>query len=142
MGRPIKTQKAAGIDAGNSNLYGVVGGDTGTADNQILARAKIAGQAEADAFIIRQKGARKFLVRDANGEEGVCTLVDGTTGALNDGEMLIIVTDAAATTHNLAKLGNHFGVTFAGVGFYLTFGVASATKPAPGLYEIATVTAG
>jgi hypothetical protein len=141
MGRPLKIA-STGVDLGFPNLYGVVAGDTGTAGLQILARAKITGKAEADAFIIRQKGSRKFLVRDANGEEGVCTLVDGTTGALGDGEMLIIITDAATNTYNLKHIGNKFGVTFGNVGYYLTFGAASATKPAPGLYEIAQVTSG
>lgn len=141
MGRPLKIA-STGVDLGFPNLYGVVAGDTGTAGLQILARVKIAGQAEDDGYIVRQKGTRKFLVKDTSGNEGVCTLVDGVTGALNDGEMLIIVTDAATTTHNLKKLGNKFGVTFADVGFYLSFGAADATKPVPGLYEIAQVTSG
>ena len=63
MGRPLKTTKAAGIDTGfPSTTSGVVGGSTSISGNQILARVKIGAQAEANGYIIRQKGKSKFLV--------------------------------------------------------------------------------
>lgn len=75
MGRPLKIRKTQGstpVDSGFnnpdglSNTYGVVGGNTnqsgaGTGP-QILCRVKIGTQAEANGYIIRQKGAKKFLV--------------------------------------------------------------------------------
>jgi predicted nucleic acid-binding Zn ribbon protein len=139
MGRPIKTQKLA-VQAGygNQSGYGVVGGNTALAGTQIVCQVKIGSNAEATGYIIRQKGARRFLVSDGT-NTGTCVLADLADGALTNDTMTITITDAAAATARLAKLGDEFGVTFAGVGYYLTFGAASATKPAPGLYEVATV---
>ena len=63
MGRPLKTTKAAGIDTGfPSATSGVVGGKTSISGSQILARVKIGSQAEANGYILRQKGKNKFLV--------------------------------------------------------------------------------
>jgi hypothetical protein len=64
MGRPLKTSKVNGtVDYGfPSTTSGIVGGNTGQAGNQILARVKIGAQAEANGYIIRQKGKSKFLV--------------------------------------------------------------------------------
>lgn len=142
MGRPLKIAHTGG-DLGYAGLYGVVGGDTGTSGGQIQCRVKIGANAEDDGFIVRQKGSRKYLVKDTSGNTGVCTLVNGATGSLADGEMLVEVTDAATNTFALARFNNKFGVTYTGQGFYLTFGAASATMPPAGknsgLYEIGTV---
>lgn len=65
MGRPLKIRKTQGstpVDSGFNNLYGVVGGDTDQSGSQILCRVKIGIQDEDDGYIIRQKGAKKFLV--------------------------------------------------------------------------------
>jgi hypothetical protein len=64
MGRPLKITKAGGtVDTGfPSATSGVVGGATSQTGNQILARVKIGAQAEANGYIIRQKGRSKFLV--------------------------------------------------------------------------------
>lgn len=144
MGRPLKIA-STGSDTGYENLYGIVGGDTGTAGNQIACRVKIGANAEDDGFIVRQKGSRKYLVEDTSGNRGVCVLADSATGSLADDEMTIEITDAATNTYHLARFGNKFGTTFTGENFYLSFGAASATKPAAGitagLFEIATVTA-
>jgi hypothetical protein len=63
MGRPLKTSKVNGtVDYGfPSTTSGIVGGNTGQTGNQILARVKIGAQAEANGYIIRQKGKSKFL---------------------------------------------------------------------------------
>lgn len=66
MGRPIKTAKTQTtgiVDSGfSSATSGVVGGATGQASTQVLARVKIGAQTEANGYIIRQKGKSKFLV--------------------------------------------------------------------------------
>lgn len=138
MGRPLKTAKGPGIDTGYDQPYGVVGGNTGTAGTQIQARVKVGGNAEANGWIIRQKGARKFLVTDGV-NIGQCSLVDQPNGSLGDNEMTITITDAGAVTYRLAKLGDAFGIDFTGQGYILTFGAASATPPPGSLYPVATV---
>jgi hypothetical protein len=138
MGRPLKTAKGPGIDTGYDQPYGVVGGNTGVAGTQILCRVKIGTNAEANGWIIRQKGARKYLVTDGV-NIGQCLLVDLANGTLTADTMTITVTDGAATTHRLAQLGDSFGVSFAGQGYILTFGAASSTPPAGSIYPVATV---
>jgi len=138
MGRPIKTAKP-GVDLGYPNLYGVVAGDTGTAGIQIQATVKIAGQAEADGFIVRQKGSRKYLVQDAATNRGVCTLVDKVPGNLDDGEMIVEIEKLDGTTAYLSKFSNKYGYDFDGNGYYLSFGPADDV-PEGGIYEVAQVT--
>jgi hypothetical protein len=138
MGRPIKTQKTAVTQGYEPGRYGVVGGASALAGSQIVCQVKIGNNAEATGWIVRQKGARKYLVTDGV-NTGTCVLADLADGTLTNDTMTITVTDASAATHRLAKLGDSFGVTFANVGFYLTFGAASGTRPSPGLYEVATV---
>jgi len=69
MARALKTQKSNTVDTGFpwQDLYniGVVGGNTSLTGAQIKTRVKIGSNSEADGYIIRQKGAKKFLVTDA-----------------------------------------------------------------------------
>lgn len=69
MARALKTQKSNTVDTGFpwQDLYniGVVGGNTSLTGAQIKTRVKIGANSEADGYIIRQKGAKKFLVTDA-----------------------------------------------------------------------------
>jgi hypothetical protein len=140
MGRPIKTAKSSTVDTGyGASQYGVVGGNSGIAGNQIACLVKIGTNAEAPGWIIRQKGARKFLVTDGT-NTGVCALANSAPGALLDGEMTIEITKLDTTTANLAKFGTGFGVDFTGTGYYLTFGAAAAV-PAGGIYQVAQVAA-
>lgn len=63
MGRALKTAKSSTIDTGYpQTTSGVVGGNTSISGSQVLARVKIGTQAEANGYIIRQKGKKKFLV--------------------------------------------------------------------------------
>jgi hypothetical protein len=126
MGRPLKISHT-GVDLGFDNPagYGVVGGDTGISGDQILCRVKIGANAEAAGYIVRQKGARKFLVSDGT-NTGVCVLADSADTALADDTMTITVTKADTTTVRLAHLSNKFGVDFAGNSYILTFGSAGA----------------
>lgn len=102
MGRPVKTAKTETVDtgfdnpAGASNTYGVVGGDTALTAPTVSCRVKIGGNAEADGFIIRQKGARKFLVSDGT-NTGTCMLADSADGSLADDTMSVTITTVSYT---------------------------------------------
>jgi len=81
MGRPLKIKKSATTDIGFNNpdgngtpsgelYFGQVGGDTSlsSGDNPVTTcRVKIGTVAEADGYIIRQKGSTKYLVADTTG---------------------------------------------------------------------------
>lgn len=138
MARPLKIQKTA-VQAGYpSGQYGIVGGNTTLAGNQIKCRVKIGTAAEADGWIIRQKGSRKYLVSDGT-NIGHCVLANTANGSLAANTMTVTATLLDASTVRLAKFGDSYGYSFTGVGYYLTFGAAAAA-PTGGLYAVATVT--
>lgn len=105
MGRPLKIAKSATIDTGfPQTASGVVGGNTGIAGNQVLARVKIGTQTEANGYIIRQKGKKKFLV--------------ASTTAIQDEDIvannIYVITSVSNTDWT------YFGVTNAAVGRVFT----------------------
>ena len=129
MGRPLKIKKAAATDIGFNNpgddsspripsgelYFGQVGGDTyrATGDNPVTScRVKIGTVAEAEGYIIRQKGATKYLVADATGV---------TAGSFITGNTYII-TALGNTDFTLvggpssAAVGTTFVATGAGAG--------------------------
>ena len=129
MGRPLKIKKAAATDIGFNNpgddsspripsgelYYGQVGGDTyrASGDNPVTScRVKIGTVAEAEGYIIRQKGATKYLVADATGV---------TAGSFITGNTYII-TALGNTDFTLvggpssAAVGTTFVATGAGAG--------------------------
>lgn len=125
MGRPLKIAKAFGKSSkfnnppGETNTYGVVGGDTGILGSQIVVRVKIGANAEADGWIVRQKGRSKFLVAaniDSSIEQGICTLVDLADGALTDNTMTVTTSEG-----RLKRLTNRWGHTFDNVKHRLSF---------------------
>lgn len=81
MGRPLKIKKSATTDIGFNNpdgngtpsgqlYFGQVGGDTSLSSGDYpvtTCRVKIGTVAEADGYIIRQKGSTKYLVADTTG---------------------------------------------------------------------------
>lgn len=72
MGRPVKRDVAGNL----------VFGDYTTASAGILVTAYFGGSSHADCFIVKQKGARRYLVQDkSSGEQAICKLVSslGTT---------------------------------------------------------------
>lgn len=139
MGRPLKIAKSATIDTGyeNGDGLGVVGGDTGFGTLQIVCRVKIGTNPEATGFIIRQKGATKYIVTDGT-NTGICALADQPDGSLNDGDMTVTITKLDTTTGRLAKIGDTYGFDFTNTGFNLSFN-APGPRPAGSLYEIAQV---
>ena len=119
MGRPVKIKKSATVDIGfnnptGGNYYGVVGGtdSLSTSDNPVLkVRVKIGANAEADGYIIRQKGASKYLVSDGS-NEGVCVLADKADAALAADEMTITAQDSGSTEFRIKRMSNKFALDF------------------------------
>jgi hypothetical protein len=142
MGRPLKTAKLAGKGtgfnnpAGEFNTYGVVGGDTAIVGPQIRVRVRIPGQAEADGFIVRQKGRKKFLVEDAAGNRGVCFVADVNNLALAEGDMTVAVTLSDSSVVRLERISNRWGVDFAGGKHLLTFNMPAADVNGYQLVEV------
>ena len=130
MGRPLKTAKSATVDTGfPQTASGVVGGNTSISGNQVLCRVKIGANAEANGFIVRQKGKRKFLVKDASGNQGVCTLANTANSSLANNTMTITCTFANAVTFRAATITNHFVTSFAGVKYIADDTANAATTP-------------
>jgi hypothetical protein len=101
----------------STEFYGVVGGQIqadggaaagpGLANPVVMVRVKITGETESYGFIVRQKGSRKYLVEDANGNVGTCVLAD-VDDALSDGEMTITVFTGDSSAIRLKKLTNKY----------------------------------
>ena len=134
MGRPLKIKKSTTIDIGypafgdlvdpvynsantlnSTQFLGVVGGNN-TVDTAayptVKVRVYITGQAEADGYIIRQKGSHKYLV--------------GSTTSVNDEDMVAgysyVITSLGSTDWQAcgapigAAVGSIFTATAAGSG--------------------------
>lgn len=130
MGRPLKTAKSATIDIGfPQTASGVVGGNTGIAGNQVLCRVKVGSNSEANGFIIRQKGKTKFLVEDASGNQGVCTLANTANASLANNTMTITCTFANASTFKAKTITNHFVTNFSDVKYIADNASDNSTTP-------------
>jgi len=120
MGRPVKIKKSATVDVGFNNpaggqYYGVVGGEDTLSnyDHPVLkVRVFITGESERDGWIVRQKGASKYLVEDSTGERGVCVLVDEADSSLSAGEMTITAQDSGSTEFRIKRMSNKFCLDF------------------------------
>jgi hypothetical protein len=145
MGRPLKIKEASqsldadsgtfvgGIDVGFNNpagnYYGVVGGDTDLATNEhptTTVRVKIGGNSEADGYIIRQKGRKKFLVSDGT-NEGVCVVSDLNDSSLTDDTMTITCYDSGSSAIRLEYLTNKWALDFSGNRYLVNFFDISAS---------------
>jgi hypothetical protein len=144
MGRPLKIKKTTTKDIGfNSfdqltnpvfpvtltpdNFFGVVGGanaSVATASYPVVActvNIPDSGEDDEAGFIIRQKGATKYLVQGIDsGDIGVCTLVnDATPGP---GEMSIgFATGADSTLVYIKRLTNKWALDFNDVRYLTNF---------------------
>jgi len=130
MGRPLKIKKTTTVDIGFNafdqltnpvyndtfnpdQFLGVVGGDDsgGTlataAYPVVKCRVFITGFSEADGYIIRQKGATKYLVSDGT-NTGVCTLANEADSSLTEGNMNITFTFGDSSATLISKLTNKF----------------------------------
>ena len=139
MGRPLKIKESATVDVGfanppgNSQFYGVVGGEDTLSTYgfpTLKVRVRIAGQSEADGWIIRQKGATKYLVEDASANQGVCTLANSADAALAEGTMTITAQDSGSTEFRIKRMSNKFCLDFSDNRYLTNFFdvAASVTK--------------
>jgi len=126
MGRPLKIAKSNTIDTGipqqtQTGNIGVVGGTASSVLTlQVQANINYNGNlyAEGNTYIVRQKGATKYLVANVANPaiQGICYLVNvdgGNIASLTGGQMAIIATDAAAANVTIGKLDNTFCVAYA-----------------------------
>ena len=150
MGRPVKIKKATqsldadsgtfvgGIDIGYNNptganqYYGTVGGtDTlSNYDHPVLkVRVKIGGNSEADGYIIRQKGASKYLVSDGS-NTGVCVLANTADSSLANDTMTITAQDSGSTEFRIKRMSNKYALDFSNTRYLTNFFdvAASVTK--------------
>lgn len=67
-------------------------GEPTAGGNEIKVRYFAPGQSEANGWIVKQKGSKKFVCTDGT-NEALCTLVDASQGALTAGQMTITVDD-------------------------------------------------
>lgn len=144
MGRPLKIKKTTTVDIGfnsfgeltnpvfpvtftTANFFGVVGGaKTGVATTAFPVTAcsvNIAGSGEGveDGFIIRQKGASKFLVQGIDsGDITTCILVNSATPAA--GEMSIgFASDGDSTLKYVKRISNKWALDFDNVRYLTNF---------------------
>ncbi len=107
MGRPVKKDQ-----------NGVVCfGDYTTSDIGIRVEAFIGGSNQNDVFIVKQRGATRYLVQDkSTGTQVIAKLVSGTPAALGEMRMIAYTAggpDASATA--IRKLTKKIAIDFSGV---------------------------
>lgn len=140
MGRPLKIQKVNNsiptdvayppfsaltdpvypVTMASTEYYGVVGGDDAIATATyptVKIRVKIAANAEADGYIIRQKGSIKYLVTDGT-NTGVCQLADLADGTLTDNTMTITYDTGDSAVTRISKLTNKWALDYTGGASY------------------------
>lgn len=165
MGRPLKIAKfnindtsadpQPAVDIGYPTAtpnVGVVGGNVSISDTQFLAVSCIAnvpGAGAGAAYIIRQKGKRKYLVTltsdTTQAFANICVLTNtDQVGDLTAGQMAIVATDASAGNVVLQSLTNNYALDFSNVGHYVSFAAANATvqptgSGTTGLFDIVLV---
>jgi len=129
------------FQAGNSWVqgaeYGLVGGNTSAAGLQIVAAVKIAGNtADANGYIIKQRGRHTYLVQDSSGNQGVCTLVNTDVGNLTANTMSVQATRADSSTFYVSTIKDKLVLDFANVAYLITplAGSRSLTPPAGASY--------
>ena len=132
MGRPLKIKKTTTVDIGfnafdqltnpvfgaglsSDEFLGVVGGkDDGVATAAypvIKCRVKIGDNAEADGYIVRQKGSTKYLVSDGT-NTGVCVIVHKPNGTLAANEMNIYLEVDDSSAILISRLTNKWALDF------------------------------
>jgi hypothetical protein len=148
MGRPLKIKKTSSVDIGfngvatltspvvpetlsGTEYLGVVGGNNGSGESVsypiIKCRVRIAGESEADGYIIRQKGSRAYLVSDGS-NTGVCILADEADGALTEGNMNITFTLGDSTAVNIARLTNRYALDYSNNRYLVNFFTDEGTQ--------------
>ena len=72
------------------------------------------GTASKPGFIVKQKGARRYLCQDKNGNQALCVLVDKPANALQPGEMSVTVKTDAGVIKQVLKITAHKVTTASG----------------------------
>jgi hypothetical protein len=92
-------------------------------------RVKIGGNSEADGYIIRQKGASKYLVSDGS-NTGVCVLANTADSSLANDTMTITAQDSGSTEFRIKRMSNKFCLDFSDNRYLTNFFdvAASVTK--------------
>jgi hypothetical protein len=88
MGRPI-----------NKRNFG-----TPTADGNEIKVQFHNGTASVPGYIVKQKGSKRFVCKDASGTTATCTLVDKAAGSLAAGEMSITMKLDSTTVVQVIKI--------------------------------------
>ncbi len=78
-------------------------GEPTAGGNEIKVRYRATGQAEANGWIVKQLGSKKFRCYDGTNTMD-CTLVDKSQGTLDVGEMTITVKDDGGTARQVTKI--------------------------------------
>ena len=89
MGRPL-----------NKRFFG----EPTAGGNEIKVRFRATGQAEANGWIVKQLGSKKFRCNNNDNNPGICTLVDKAQGTLVVGEMSITVKDDGGVARQVTKI--------------------------------------
>jgi hypothetical protein len=71
--------------------------------NEIKVRFRATGQAEANGWIVKQLGSKKFRCYDGTNTMD-CTIVDKAQGTLAVGDMTITVKDDGGTARQVTKI--------------------------------------
>ena len=78
-------------------------GEPTAAGNEIKVRFRATGQAEANGWIVKQLGSKKFRCTDGTNTED-CTLADKAQGTLAVADMTITVKDDGGTARQVTKI--------------------------------------
>jgi len=71
--------------------------------NEIKVRFRATGETEANGWIVKQLGSKKFRCTDGTNTED-CTLADVSQGSLDEGDMTITVKDDGGTARQVTKI--------------------------------------
>jgi len=144
MGRPLKIKKTTTKDIGfnsfvaltnpvfpntltSSEFVGVVGGNDSAGDLATAAyptvsvRVKIGANAEANGYIIRQKGSRSYLVTDGT-NTGICVLANTADSTLVANTMTIsFTTNGDSNLVRASRLTNKWALDFSNNRYLVNF---------------------
>jgi hypothetical protein len=105
MGRPI-----------NKRFFG----EPTAGGNEIKVRFRATGQTEANGWIVKQLGSKKFRCTDGTNTED-CTIVDKSQGTLAVGDMTITVKDDGGTARQVVKIAGRKVTLDSGASIAWTF---------------------
>ena len=105
MGRPI-----------NKRFFG----EPAAGGNEIKVRFRATGETEANGWIVKQLGSKKFRCTDGTNTED-CTLADKAQGTLAAGDMTITVKDDGGTARQVTKIAGRKVTLDSGTSIAWTF---------------------